>query len=963
MKLSKLSPDLKKELNIRKQRFAESIKKKGLEFFCENNFKNDFASVLLFSEFISSSITKNPEILIELIKSKDLTKSYEKKNEYNKKFKKSILKISSQQELKNILYAVKLREMIRIAWRDLTFKAPLEETLKDLSNLAEACVNTGISFLYDKLSTIYGTPFSKNGEKQKIIVLGMGKLGAGELNFSSDIDLIFVYPKEGKTKSLAKSIYNQEFFTKLCINFLRLFDLTGNSTNLFRLDIRLRPFGENGPLVMNLSAMKEYYQTHGREWERYALIKARPIAGDIKAGYKLLKILNPFIYCRYFDYGTFDSFREMKKRIAFQVKKKKYKNNIKHGPGGIREIEFFGQIFQMLRGGVEPELQELKILKVLDILRKRDRITRKTNRTLKKAYIFLRMTENRLQEYADLQTHDLPQKHNDKLRLALSMKFDTWDDFFIVLGKHTKEVHKCFNSLFVFEKKKIQTDESNNLKYLWENINDLHGINTINSISGFKNPDNIIRVLRILKLHRNTEKLTNKGKNLLNELVPIIIKNASKQKNCELVLTRLIDLIITIERRTCYLSLFLEKPEVVETLAKLAQKSSWIISFLSNHPALLDQLLDKKILYISSDKDLLKKELNRRMAQIPESDFEFQLEELCVFKQINTLHVAVADISQNYPLMKVSNCLTYIAETILNKVIEIVWNKLAKKYGSPTSSKSYDAETCGFAAIAYGKLGGIELGYNSDIDLVFIHAGSSGKTGQGKKNIKKSDFYTLLGQRIITALTLPTSAGTLYKTDMRLRPSGRAGMVVSHINAFKEYITNQAWTWEHQAIVRARPVNGDKNLQNSFNEIRKKILMLKRDDKILKKEVRLMRERIREEHLRPVKEMFDLKQEKGGIVDIEFLVQYLILKKSHYYPILTTWTDNVRLIETLAKQNILSQQHAKFLKKSYLILRKSLHLLNLKEKREKIPLDDFFETSKKIYLIYKENLYNNGKSI
>ncbi|OQY00536.1 MAG: bifunctional glutamine synthetase adenylyltransferase/deadenyltransferase [Desulfobacteraceae bacterium 4572_130] len=958
MKLSKLSPDLKKELNIRKQRFAESIKKKGLEFFCENNFKNDFASVLLFSEFISSSITKNPEILIELIKSKDLTKSYQEKNEYEKKFKKNLLKTSSKQELKNILCTVKLREMIRIAWRDLTFKAPLEETLKDLSNLAEVCVNTGISFLYDKLCTVYGTPFSKNGEKQKIIVLGMGKLGARELNFSSDVDLIFVYPKEGKTKGQGKSILNQEFFTKLCINFLKLFDSTGNTINLFRLDIRLRPFGENGPLIMNSSAMKEYYQTHGREWERYALIKARPVAGDIKEGYKLLKILNPFIYCRYFDYGTFASFREMKKKISLQVKKKKFKNNIKHGTGGIREIEFLGQIFQMLRGGVEPELQELKILKVLDILRKRGDITRKANRALKKAYIFLRMTENRLQEYADLQTHDLPQKYHDKLRLALSMNFDTWDNFFAELNKHTEKVHQCFNSLFVFQKKEIQTDEINNLKYLWKHINDLHDVNTVNTISEFKNPDKIIRLLRILKHHRNTEKLTIKGRNLLNELVPIIIKNASKQKNSEIVLTRLIDLVITIERRTCYLSLFLEKPKVVETLAKLAQKSSWIISFLSNHPTLLDQLLDKKILYISSDKYLLKKELNRRMAQIPESDFEFQLEELCVFKQIHTLHVAVADISQNYPLMRVSDCLTYIAETILNKVVEIVWNKLAEKYGSPTSSKSYDAETCGFAAIAYGKLGGIELGYNSDMDLVFIHAGSSGQTKQGKKNIKKSDFYTLLGQRIITALTMHTSAGTLYKTDMRLRPSGRSGMIVSHINAFKEYITKQAWTWEHQAIVRARPINGDKNLQNSFNKIRKKILMLKRDDKILKKEVRLMRKRIREEHLKPEKKMFDLKQGEGGIIDIEFLVQYLVLKESHYYPVLTTWTDNVRLIETLAKKDILSQKHAKYLKKSYLLLRKSLHLLNLKEKRAKVSLNDFFETSKKIYLIYKENLYN-----
>ncbi|MEA1969042.1 MAG: bifunctional [glutamate--ammonia ligase]-adenylyl-L-tyrosine phosphorylase/[glutamate--ammonia-ligase] adenylyltransferase [Thermodesulfobacteriota bacterium] len=952
MSLTKISRELEQELTERKERLVKEFHGKNLVLPHDPEFLQDLDKVLTFSEFISSSMSNYPEVLMDLIESGDLVKSYSK-DEYATKLDAQLFSVTDQTEMKKILYGTRLREMVRIAWQDLTEKADLQETLKDLSNLADACIDKAFMFLYDKLCSTQGTPLDKNGTRQKIIVLGMGKLGARELNFSSDIDLIFACPSGETWENSEKSITNEEFFTKLCRNFLRVFDSSMTDLNLFRVDMRLRPFGTSGPLVMSCSAMEDYYQCQGREWERYALIKARPVAGDIEKGHSLLKALNPFIYRRYFDYGTFDSFRDMKKRISFQIKDKRLKNNIKLGTGGIREIEFFCQIFQLVRGGVEPEFQEPSLLKILNLLAERSCIDQNTKEELKRAYVFLRRVEHRLQEYADLQTHDLPEKACPRQRVAISMGFDTWNAFFKALAFHRKKVHEHFNHLLLSEQED-QDQESDDFKYLWAHLNDPQAGDAVQTISGFKNPEKIIQLLKTLAEHPNTKKLPGSGEKRLDKLVPMIVRKAGETGIPETVLSRFVDLIITIERRTCYISLLLENPGVLDTLAVLAEKSHWIISFLSQHPALLDELVDPKTLYKPPGKDELEQNLNMRMLHIPCEDFEFQLEELCLFKQVNTLRLVAADIIQNYPLMKVSDHLTYIAEIILNKVIEISWNHITAKYGSPVKEKAYNQLSCGFAAIAYGKLGGIELGYKSDLDLVFIHTGNSGETWGGKKSIEKKRFYTLLCQRIINALTIHTSAGTLYEADMRLRPSGKAGAIVSHIDAFKEYTAKQAWTWEHQAIIRARPVCGDKKLQKNFDKIRKEVLLCRREPQFLKQAVRDMRERLREEHGKYLKNFFDLKQEKGGIVDIEFLVQYLVLKHSHDHPVLAVWTDNVRLLETLAAQGILSHNDSETLKNAYLTMRESLHRLSLQDEKQTVPLEFFAETKEKVVLIYKK---------
>ncbi|MEA2060344.1 MAG: bifunctional [glutamate--ammonia ligase]-adenylyl-L-tyrosine phosphorylase/[glutamate--ammonia-ligase] adenylyltransferase [Thermodesulfobacteriota bacterium] len=937
-------------LNKKKSVF-NAFSKENLVLPGNTDFLDKLEKALFFSEFIFESIVNHPEIFMDLISSGDL-ESPCPAGYYADQLTQQIARVSETSEMKKILLKTRMREMVRIAWQDLTGTADLNETLKDLSSLAEACVDKALRFLYGKLCLIQKPPLDPYGKQQEIIVLGMGKLGARELNFSSDIDLIFACPDNTLCKHSEQTITSEEFFTKLCRSFLRVFDTAMDNSALFRVDTRLRPFGTSGPLVMSCSEMENYYQYQGREWERYALIKARPIAGDTARGKALIKALNPFIYRRYFDYGTFDAFRDMKKRITFQARDKRLKNNIKLGKGGIREIEFFCQIFQLVRGGVEPEFQEQNLLKILALLADRACIDPSTKTELRNAYIFLRKAENRLQAHADCQTHDLPQTHEHRLSLALSMGFNTWDEFLITLNLHRERVHTHFNHLLEAENED-QNQNIDEIKYLWAHINDPQAGETRPALAGFKDSGQVISLLKRIEAHTNTKKLTTDGKKRLDKLIPLLVKKAGKTKTPETVLSRFADLIINIERRTCYISLLLENPRAVDTLAVLAEKSHWIISFLASHPALLDELVNPDALYEPPGRDALVKELDLRMRHIPDDDFEFQLEELCLFKQINILRVAAADISRNYPLMKVSDQLTCIAETILNKIIEISWHQTAAKYGSPLGNKAYKASTCGFAAIAYGKLGGIELGYNSDLDLVFIHTGDKGMTEGGSRAVEKKRFYSLLGQRIINTLTIHTPAGTLYQPDMRLRPSGQAGVIVSQVDAFAEYTENQAWTWEHQAIIRARPVAGDEYLKKRFQQIRKKALIADREPESLKQDVVNMRERLRKEH-KYARNTFDVKQGSGGVVDIEFLVQFLVLKHSHDHPSLVQWTDNVRLLDTLAAEGLLSQKDSAVLKTAYLELRMFLHRLSFQEHEQEAWENESAEIRKKVTFIYEQ---------
>ncbi|MCG8563747.1 MAG: bifunctional [glutamate--ammonia ligase]-adenylyl-L-tyrosine phosphorylase/[glutamate--ammonia-ligase] adenylyltransferase, partial [Desulfobacterales bacterium] len=784
---------------------------------------------------------------------------------------------------------------------------------------------------------------------------------------SSDIDLIFVYPEDGYTRLNGEmETSNQDFFTRLAKRFLALFAMD-NGMNFYRVDTRLRPFGDAGPLVMSASAFEDYYQAHGREWERYAMIKAKPVAGNLVAGRALLKALNPFIYRRYFDYGSFDSFRDMKQRISLQVKNAQLKDNIKLGAGGIREVEFFGQLFQLIRGGVEPDLQERGILKVLDLLYIHQCIRGDVRDDLARSYAFLRRVENRLQEYRDLQTHDIPEDSQRRNILALSMGFDDFAPFKAQLDQTLACVHHHFSQLLVTDQEEETDTTTRDLKEIWIHIDDPQLDLDEMRISGFPDPDRVVALLKSLAGHPNTRRLTPSGRTKLARLIPKLLKKAGKTSDAEGVLTKLIDLVITIERRTCYLSLLIENQGPLDTLVILAQKSPWIIHFMSQHPVLLDELMHPTSLYAPPGKGALEEAMANRMSKVDPDDGEYVLEELNIFRQINTLRVAAADISGNYPLMKVSDHLTYIAETVLEQVLTLAWNTVVKKYGLPPHLTGDDApeptiENCGFAVIAYGKVGGLEMGYKSDLDLVFLYRGEPGYTAGGQRDIDTVRFYSNLSQRIIHALTLHTSAGTLYGADMRLRPGGDAGMIVSHIEGYEDYLENDAWTWEHQALIRARPITGDHNLFCNFNAVRSRVLCRNRalapdaDQPDLKTEVADMRERMRREKYSPQPDHFDLKQGPGGIVDIEFLVQYLTLEHAHAHPDVAVWTDNIRLLEGLSCEGLITAEESGLLQKAYVEMRQAVHRLTLQEKEAQVPEDRFMDTAKAVAKIYQDRL-------
>ena len=897
--------------------------------------------VFAFSDFVAENCIRHPALISNLIESGDLQRSYSRQH-FSEMLKSALIDVKDEAVLIQILRVFRRREMTRIAFRDLAGWSNLAETVTDLSNLADTCLEQTALILYEGLSEKYGTPTAEDGTPQLLVILGLGKLGAQELNFSSDIDLIFAYPEAGHTRGSSQSISTDDFFTRLGRQLIKVISQPTAEGFVFRMDMRLRPYGENGPLVMHFDALENYFEQQGREWERYALIRARVVAGDKKIGDHLLERLNPFIYRRYLDYGAYDSLREMKRMISLEVNRQGMKRNIKLGKGGIREIEFFGHMFQLIRGGVTPDLQQRSIQQVLKILARDNHIPSQVSKQLTAAYIFLRNTEHRLQEFADQQTHDLPLNEPNQIRLAASMGFADAGEFFSQLDQHRSNVHRHFQ--FLLETKDEQSKQPNleeQLQGIWQGvISDRRAEETLAGI-GFDQPRAVLQLLDYLRNTLGSNRLGDKGRRRLEKLIPQVLKEVGAGNRSEMVLGRIIDLIKSIGGRISYFALLLENPMVLTHLIQLAGASPWIASFLAQYPVLLDELLDPRTLYMPPEAGQIKVDLNQRLRQIPSDDLEYQIEQLCVFKEINVLRVAAADVSGALPLMRVSDHLSDIAETLLAQVVQMAYDHLYTKHGAPTCE--LNGKTCekGFAVIAYGKLGGLELGYGSDLDLVFLHSGTGEKTKGGQQAVDSVQFFNRLGQRVIHILTAHTRAGRLYEIDMRLRPSGGSGVLVSHAEAFRDYQQNSAWTWEHQALIKARPILGDSLLTDHFESTRKDVLSRPRKKPKLQQEVVDMRDRMRKELLKPETGMFDLKQDTGGMVDIEFLVQYLVLLKSHEYPELQKWTDNVRLIQTLIATGAIDEYTAHILKHAYLIYRAAAHQASLQENPAKAPREKF----------------------
>jgi len=914
--------------------FLNDLKSKNLLTFesIPPEIQKSLPKVWALSEFVSQNCLRYEGLLPELIASGDLLISYNDIDDFKMRLTRNVVAVENEQQLMLVLRQFRRREMTRIVWRDISNWADLTQVLLELSLLAECCVNYTLELLYSWMCRTEGIPVDHQNKPQRLLVVGMGKLGAYELNFSSDIDLIFVFENDGNTRleSAQSNMTNTEFFLQLGRQLIRVLDQQTADGFVFRVDMRLRPFGESGPLVINFNAMEHYYQAHGREWERYAWIKARVIAGDPDSAAELQQMLNPFIYRRYIDYGVFDSLREMKQLIEKQNKRHGMENNIKLGVGGIREIEFIGQAFQLIRGGRESELQERSIMKILTLLFQKEYLPDYAMNQLLEAYDFLRRVENRLQAFSDQQTHSLPDDDLGQLRIAVSMGFEHWAEFEVTLKNHRNNVHQQFELVFVAPQTEHADSDQFELGAVWLNqlddsVSEQHLENT-----GYKNVFEIRRLLKILFDSRLVGSLSDIASRRLDKLMPLLIGAAGQIDNSDETLKRLISVVERIAQRSVYLSLLVENPMALSQFVQLCSASPWITSYLAKHPVLLDELIDPRSLLSLPDKEMLASDLRQRISKQGISDLEQSMNILRHFKQSNELRVAAADISKAASLMQVSDYLSWIADVLLEMAFDIAWQELVEKYGRPTCSAEGNLCDRGFAIIAYGKLGGLELGYGSDLDLVFLHGGEKDSLlTDGEKALTLAEFFGRLGQRIIHLLTVPTAAGTAYEIDMRLRPNGASGFLVSSITAYSEYQLNKAWTWEHQALVRARVVCGDPLIVSKFESIRHKVLCQSRDDVTLKQQVREMRDKMKQ-NSQVKAPRFDLKLGSGGIADIEFMVQYGVLAWSNRYPAeLLVYTDNIRLLIEFAQVGVISVAEKELLTDAYIVFRQRLHQCRL----------------------------------
>ncbi|MCK9397092.1 MAG: bifunctional [glutamate--ammonia ligase]-adenylyl-L-tyrosine phosphorylase/[glutamate--ammonia-ligase] adenylyltransferase [Methylobacter sp.] len=877
-------------------------------------FNTAIVKVWCSSLFIAESCTRKPELLVELVNSGDLSAIYGE-NSYVEKLALSSTEglARTQAELMTKLRDFRRREMVRIAWRDLAGWAELSETLADLSHLADACIQYALDFLYQEACELRGTPLLSDGSPQQIVVLGMGKLGAYELNYSSDIDLIFAYAEDGVLPDRKETTYG-EFFTKLCRNLIKVLDEITVDGFVFRTDIRLRPYGDSGPIIMTFDGMENYYQTQAREWERYAMIKVRQVAGDFKVGAQLMAMFRPFVYRRYLDYGAFEELRSLKAQITQELRRKDRMENIKLGPGGIREIEFIGQAFQLIRGGNDKALQIRPILDVLQLLGERELLLQQDVDQLTQSYRFLRRAENHIQQYQDRQTHDLPKDPAVQRILAYSLDYPDWPSFKQDLDKVRKQVHEVFDQVFSLSKHDGSTG-SPRTAIIWACVADDSELMEHLKEWGIQDAGAILAAIKDFKNSAAVRRLTAKGAGVLDRLMPQLIEAMQQVANPDETLLRLLGLFEAVAGRNVYLSLLSENPGALSQLIKLSSASPWICDYLSQYPVLFDELLDTRSLFEPLKKADLDQRLNGLLAHIEEQDLEQLMVVLRQFKQLNVLRVAAADIMGAIPLMVVSDYLTYIAESIVGHVVGRAWLMLTDKHGLPPET---DNTSTGFAVLGFGKLGGIELGYGSDLDLVFLYDCKDGNAmTDGAKPISCAQFYGRLGLKVRHILDTKMLSGVLYEVDMRLRPNGDSGLLVAHVNAYEDYLKNQAWTWELQALVRGRFIAGDPQLKVQYEAIRSRILSLPRDTESLKKEVREMREKMREALATKDKDKFDLKQSKGGIADIEFIVQFGVLDQAAKNVALTTYTDNVRLLEGLQQQGFMSKANAETLKNAY----------------------------------------------
>ncbi len=836
------------------------------------------------------------------------------------------------------------REFVRIAWRDLAGWADLRETLAELTAFADAAIGAALAHARRALTARYGEPRSGAGAVQPLLVIGMGKLGGAELNFSSDVDLVLLFPEHGDTDGV-RGISNEEFFTRLGQAMVRLLETATAEGFVLRVDLRLRPFGDSGPLVSSFAAFEDYLPRHGRDWERYAYVKARPVTAAARYAEVEAAAIRPFVYRRYLDYGVFESLREMKALIEREVERRELADHVKLGPGGIREIEFIVQALQLTRGGRDRRLQTPSLFTALARIGEARLLPAQAVSELTAAYVYLRRLENRLQMLNDRQVHRLPAEALPRERIALAMGAGDWGQFMASLDAERARVSEHFR-LVVFGGSRAEPGALRiDLGRFWDSQAETAALAEALAGAGFADSAEAARLLLELRASALVRRLDEPGRKRLQALLPALLAEVARAAPAQQlpVLRRVLAIIEATGKRSAYFALLQENGAARARLVEVCRHGDFLAQQIAAYPLLLDELIDERLLTQRPTRAGFAAELDERLEQLREDDPEQQVEALRQFQRAALFRVAVADLTGVLPLMQVSDRLTDIAELIVESAMRFGWRQITAQFGTPACRDGAGVREVRICAVGYGKLGGMELGYSSDLDLVFLHdsCGEQQETRGAAKPIDNQLFFVRLAQRIVHLLTMHSAAGRLYEVDVRLRPSGKGGLLVTNIEAFAEYQCQDAWTWEHQALLHARAVAGSPELRARFEAVRLEVLGQHVRRASLREEVRSMRERMRRELSKGDAARFDIKQDPGGIADIEFLAQYWALRWARDYPPVALYSDTIRQLESVASANLVPQATVDALTGAYRAYRARTHHLSLEGVPPIVPAGEF----------------------
>ena len=810
--------------------------------------------------------------------------------------------VATEEQLRRRLREVRQAALLRIITRDLNGLADLGEVMRSVTALAEEALRFALRWLHPWMQDTYGVPRgAASGQAQHLVVVGMGKLGGEELNVSSDIDLVFIYPEAGETDG-ARPISNQEYFTRLARRLIGALSEHTADGQVFRVDMRLRPYGESGPLVMSYDMLEDYLHAHGRDWERYAWIKARVVSEP--ADPQLESIVTPFVFRRYLDYGAIASLRGLHAQIRAEVARRELHDDVKLGPGGIREIEFVAQVFQLVRGGQDASLRLRPTMATLQRLAELRLLPADAADDLRAAYVFLRNLEHRLQYLDDEQTQRLPASPEDQAIVARAMGHADYAGLIDLLGMRRDAVTRQFEAVFAGQS---ASDAADPLSHLWSSaMDEEEGVDQLAQL-GYADPKAVLTRLRQLRDGQAYRRMAASTQALVDRLAPRVIKAAAGFDHPDQTLERLTRVLESIGRRESYFALLLEFPGALRRLAALSASSPWAADYLAQHPVLLDELISEQAME-PPDWQRLRAQLAAELDR-DSGNTERQMDELRHFKQVQTIRLLTQDLAGTLPLETLSDHLSDLACAVLAQVLRLAWTGLRTRHRDEPR----------FAIVGYGKLGGKELGYASDLDLIFLY---------DDDHADAPENYARLAQRINTWLTSFTGAGVLYETDLRLRPDGVSGLLVSRFDAYAEYQRTKAWTFEHQALTRARFVAGDASIGTRFEQLRIDVLSQPRDLERLKQEVLAMRQKMRDGHPN-ASGLFDIKHDSGGIVDVEFAVQYLVLGYAHCHGELCGNIGNLALLKLAKRLRLIPDDIAAGAHHSYRELRRLQHGVRL----------------------------------